>query len=86
MCFAAKLSSSGSDSEMETDVPTGSHFAPMDENAQDYSSGMGGQVHDGATQLGDMAQMSYEDNGEDSFDPTEFFSSFGKNPTAQQVI
>lgn len=49
-----------------------SQFTPIDENAQDY----GGASQD--QEMVDMSQINYDDNGEDSFDPTEFFSSFGK--------
>ena len=49
-------------------------FAPVDENAQDYGSYGAGTDQ----QMVDMSQINYDDNGEDSFDPAEFFSSFGK--------
>ena len=57
-----------------------SQFTPIDENAQDYSS-MGQNQ-----EMMDMSQINYDDNGEDSFDPTEFFSSFGKNQQAAEQV
>lgn len=84
------MSSSGSDSEPDdsrtqdqeeeyyedTGVQDGQQVQAfvMDDNAQDYAYM---QVEEGVDM--DGVPVQYEDNGEESFDPTEFFNSFARN-------
>ena len=79
---AGKLSSSGSDSEQEdtyyeTEVQGSTMVSQLnvDENAQDFGYG---------TSAAPAPPQQYDDQGEGSFDPTEFFNSFAKNQQVSQ--
>ena len=88
LSFEGRLSSSGSDSEREYQeeyyetMDTGIQGATsaqmqsftVDENAQAYPPEMG--VVAAAAE-----QQQYEDPGDDSFDPMQFFNSFGNQGT-----
>lgn len=91
--FSGKLSSSGSDSDredqyyetMDTGIQGASsagqvHNFMVDDNAQDFS-------YENAIAMAQAAAAQYDDQGDDSFDPNEFFSSFankGFNPNQQE--
>lgn len=93
---AAKLSSSGSDSEdnqnrrdetMETDETANQSEAlnyTYDDNAQDYSYATAESAAGDQSQ--NALQMSqYDFNDENSFDPNEFFRSFANNQVASNA-
>ena len=94
---AAKLSSSGSDSEdhqktrdddtMETDETANQSEAlnyTYDDNAQDYAYAAAESTAGDQSQ--NALQMSqYDFNDENSFDPNEFFRSFANNQVASNA-
>lgn len=88
--IAGRLSSSGSDSErevedyyetMDTGIQGGAgqmQSFTVDENAQQFPTYMTG--------VASMQPQQFEDQGEDSFDPMQFFNSFKQGAEAQEDI
>ena len=89
--IAANLSSSGSDSDREdayedtgiqgpvTDMTQVQNFM-VDENAQDYQDS-----YNNAVAMAQVEVAEYDDQGEDSFDPNAFFSSFANKEQQEQA-